>query len=121
MKVLILEDEQMMARLLSTLLNLEGFDVEVYEDFSGLTSKMILSSGADILFMDVNLKQKSSIPLLKEIRKRKKGQNLRIIMTSGMNLKKECLETGANHFLLKPFMPDELITILKTYKDQKFL
>ena len=28
-------------------------------------------------------------------------------------MKEECLSLGANAFLLKPFMPDELISVLK--------
>jgi len=30
-----------------------------------------------------------------------------------MNVKDECLSLGANAFLLKPFMPDDLLRILK--------
>jgi len=38
---------------------------------------------------------------------------LRIIMTSGMNLKENCLNDGANAFIMKPFMPEELINTLQ--------
>jgi len=34
-------------------------------------------------------------------------------MTSGLNVKEECIRRGADHFLLKPFMPDDLINALK--------
>jgi hypothetical protein len=34
-------------------------------------------------------------------------------MTSGFNVKEECINRGANAFLLKPFMPDDLIKALK--------
>jgi CheY-like chemotaxis protein len=41
-------------------------------------------------------------------------------MTSGMNLKKECLQSGADAFIQKPFMPDELISLInKSYKSTK--
>jgi CheY-like chemotaxis protein len=32
---------------------------------------------------------------------------------TGLNVKDECLRRGANHFLLKPFMPDDLLKVLK--------
>jgi CheY-like chemotaxis protein len=34
-------------------------------------------------------------------------------MSSGANVKEECMSSGANGFLLKPYMPDDLITLLK--------
>jgi CheY-like chemotaxis protein len=34
-------------------------------------------------------------------------------MISGLNVKEECLKRGADGFLLKPFMPDDLIQMLK--------
>jgi DNA-binding NarL/FixJ family response regulator len=34
-------------------------------------------------------------------------------MSSGLNLKKECIQAGADGFILKPFMPDELIKLIR--------
>jgi CheY-like chemotaxis protein len=34
-------------------------------------------------------------------------------MTSGMDMKDQCLNAGANGFIMKPFMPDELIKKLR--------
>jgi len=34
-------------------------------------------------------------------------------MTSGMDVKERCLEAGADAFLLKPYMPDELMAKLR--------
>ena len=34
-------------------------------------------------------------------------------MTSGMNLREECFKRGATDFLLKPYMPDDLVSTLK--------
>jgi DNA-binding NarL/FixJ family response regulator len=30
-------------------------------------------------------------------------------MASGMDVKDECLKAGANGFLMKPYMPDDLV------------
>jgi len=51
--------------------------------------------------------------IVQAIRKNSELANVRIVMTSGMNVKDECLQHGANHFLLKPFMPDDLLKVLK--------
>jgi CheY-like chemotaxis protein len=47
------------------------------------------------------------------IRKNPALANVRIVMTSGLNMKEECLRHGANYFLMKPFMPDDLLKLLK--------
>jgi CheY-like chemotaxis protein len=39
--------------------------------------------------------------------------NVRVVMTSGLNVREECLRHGANAFLMKPFMPDDLLKLLK--------
>jgi CheY-like chemotaxis protein len=65
------------------------------------------------LFMDVHLGGQSGIEILDEIRKQKELSNVRIVMTSGLNVKEECINRGADAFLLKPFMPDDLIKALK--------
>jgi CheY-like chemotaxis protein len=51
--------------------------------------------------------------ILDTIRKQTELSDVRIVMTSGLNVKEECINRGANAFLLKPFMPDDLIRALK--------
>ena len=38
---------------------------------------------------------------------------LKIVMASGIDKTEECLAAGANVFLLKPYMPNELFDILR--------
>ena len=47
--------------------------------------------------------------ILEAIRKNNDIANVRVVMTSGSDMKEECIRRGANAFLLKPFMPDDLI------------
>ena len=49
----------------------------------------------------------------KQFAKNKDLADVRVVMTSGLNVQEECLRRGANAFLLKPFMPDDLIRLLK--------
>ena len=39
--------------------------------------------------------------------------NIRIIMSSGSDYKDLCLRLGADDFLMKPYMPDDLIKMIK--------
>jgi len=111
-KILLAEDDHTMVSLLQTLLKMEGFDV-VAVDLDADVPSMILSEKPDILFMDVHLGQQNGMEIVDAIRGNPAIVGLRIIMTSGMNVKAECLRRGANDFILKPFMPDDLLAKLR--------
>ena len=67
----------------------------------------------DVLLLDVHLSRQSGLEILEELRRSEDTKNVRVVMSSGANVKEECMRRGANGFLLKPFMPDDLISILK--------
>ena len=111
-KILLAEDDHTMVSLLKTLLKMEGFEV-VALDVNADVPAAVLQENPDALLMDVHLGQQSGLNIVQAIRKIPELSNVRIVMTSGLNVKEECLKHGANHFLLKPFMPDDLLKVLK--------
>lgn len=111
-KVLLAEDDVTMLSLLKTLLNMEGFEVAALLAETDVP-EALRTEKPDILLMDVHLANQSGLDILDDIRKTQDVSAMRVIMSSGSNVKDECMKHGANGFLLKPYMPDELITILK--------
>jgi DNA-binding response OmpR family regulator len=111
-KVLLAEDDATMVSLLQTLLKMEGFDVLAL-DASSDVAAAVQREKPDALFMDVHLGGQSGMHILESIRRNQENADVRVIMTSGMNMKEECISRGADVFLLKPFMPDDLINALK--------
>ena len=111
-KVLLAEDDRTMVSLLQTLLKMEGFET-VALDTGADVPGAVLREKPDVLFMDVHLGRQSGMDIVESIRKDPLIANVRVVMTSGLDVKKECLQRGADDFLLKPFMPDDLIGILK--------
>jgi len=113
--IMLIEDDRTIQNLLKIILELEGFSVTVCNSTqSAEIKKQIISIQPDILILDVNLHEINGIQLLLEIRASREVNHIKVIMTSGMELKEECLSAGANAFLLKPFMPDDLIGLLKS-------
>lgn len=111
-KVMLAEDDATMLHLLKTLLKMEGFlpiPLEVDDDIVA----EVLSQQPDILLMDVHLANKNGIDELKKLRAADGGGRTRVVMASGLDFHEECLRFGANAFLQKPFMPDELIAALR--------
>lgn len=111
-KILLAEDDPTMVSLLKTLLKMEGFDVVVLDVYSDVVAA-VEKEKPHALFMDVHLGGKSGMQILESIRSNHNISKIRIVMTSGMNMKEECINRGADTFLLKPFMPDDLIKALQ--------
>ena len=111
-KVLLAEDDKTMVSLLKTLLNMEGFEVLALDVNADVPAE-VQREKPHALFMDVHLGGQSGMEILDTIRRQQDLADVRIVMTSGLNVKDECITRGANAFLLKPFMPDDLIKALK--------
>ena len=114
-KIFLAEDDQTMVTLLKTLLKIEGFEVESIDLARGDLLTQLKDNVPPVLLLDVNLPGQNGMEIVREMRKDERFNDTRVVMASGMSLKKECLASGANDFLLKPYMPDDLISILKKY------
>ena len=113
-KIMIVEDEPTTRTLLSTLLGFEGYQIlqtnELTEE--GIYNN-IISLNPDLVLMDVHLRQGNGLNLLQKIRKGSSCNNLFVVITSGEDYSYECRKFGADGFLMKPYMPDDLIILLK--------
>jgi len=114
---MLVEDDLTMVELLKTLLELEGFDICQFSDGDEFF-EVLAQELPDIVFMDVFLEKFSQedingLTLLNQIRGRPEFEHTKIIMASGLDLENESKEQGADGFLLKPYMPDNLISLLE--------
>lgn len=116
-KVMLVDDDIIMVDLLKTLLEMEGYDICHYADgdefFDVLSQEL-----PDIVFMDVYLDKFSQndidgLTLLGQMRKHPEYEDMKVIMSSGLDLYNESINQGADGFLLKPYMPDKLINLLE--------
>lgn len=113
-KILILEDNAMMRSLLQTLLELENFQVTCPTFPLNEPLKVIREAKPDIILMDINLPGINGLTLLELIRSSEDLKSIKVIMSSGSDLKQESLKAGADSYLMKPYMPDDLIHLAKT-------
>ena len=113
-KIMLVDDDPITKTLLQTLLEMEGFKVVPWDLGTNVLETVHLEQ-PDLIVMDVNLNGLDGIEVLRELRADQKLQEVRIIMSSGMNYQEECKQGGANDFLLKPYMPDDLINLIKKY------
>ncbi len=100
-----------MLSLLSTLLELEGYEVAKVEDENPESIFQELQKNQpDLLLLDVHLRQFNGLDLLRRIKQDSQLNKVKVLMSSGMDFRFECKQAGADDFILKPYMPDALIT-----------
>jgi CheY-like chemotaxis protein len=113
-KVMLIEDDHTLVGLLKTLLEIEGFLITIPDNLASLQICAVLrQEQPDAVLMDVNMRGANGLDLLREIRQAKDLDGIPVIMTSGMHLEEQCLAAGAAAFVLKPFIPDQLISTIR--------
>jgi CheY-like chemotaxis protein len=113
-KVLLAEDDYTMISLLKTLLGMEGYQVSTLLEKTGDVIKNVRREMPDVILLDVHLGSQNGVELLRKIRQAADLKSIKVIMTSGMDMQDQCLAAGADDFLLKPYMPDDLTRKLRT-------
>lgn len=110
--MMIVDDDNTMVTLLKTLLELDGF--EVYATTRpGEFVNSLYRERPDLVIMDVFLTNQDGIELLRQVRSTPDFTNMPVIMTSGMDVSDQCLEAGADGFMLKPYSPPDLIDMIR--------
>ena len=113
-EILLIEDDATMRSLLKTLIELDGQNhVTVVANPKVELLQSLQNIKPTLVIMDVHLKDANGIELLKQIRQLNLSWRPKVILSSGMDLKTECLQAGADGFLMKPYMPDDLFRYLK--------
>ena len=113
MKILIIDDDKEIVALIKKSLSAQSWLVEcAYNGSQGL--KMIKNGGYSILILDLSLPKISGREIIKEIRNSKNKIPIIILsVQSEIGDKKELFSLGADDYLTKPFLIDELIIRVK--------
>lgn len=112
-KIMLIEDDATMVSLLRTLLEIEGYQVIEYKLEENVLAP-ITRAKPDVIILDVHLQKISGLDLIRSIRQTTGIREVRVIMSSGKDMRADCMLAGADDFLLKPFMPDELIKSIRS-------
>ena len=112
MKILIIEDEKLLADSLKTLLERKGFQVEVAYD--GETGEEYAELGVyDLLILDVMIPKMDGYQVARQVRaKRCATPILMLTAKSSLEDRIEGLNAGADYYLTKPFDTRELLACI---------
>lgn len=115
-KIWVLEEDEALSFLLSTTIDLEGYDVETLSNIqtiSALADVSFFSPPAVIIIDAGSVDTMPGVNICKNLKEDKKFINSKIIVTSVLHDKELILNSGADLYLPKPY---ELLTIMQWIK-----
>ena len=112
MRILIVEDEKLLADSLQAMLEKKGFEVEVaYDGESG--EEYALLGVYDLLILDVMMPKLNGYELARQVRAKRLGVPILMLTArAGLEDRIEGLNAGADYYLTKPFDTRELLACI---------
>src|SRR3984957_10400787 len=114
MRVLVVEDDRMIAKGLHTALKQDGYAVDGVSDGKS-ASAALRSSRFDIVLLDLGLPERDGLEVLRELRSRDDATPV-IIVTARDDVQNRIqgLDAGADDYIIKPFDLDEVAARMRS-------
>jgi DNA-binding response OmpR family regulator len=110
-KILVIEDDTNIARVLQLELEHEGFAVEVCGDGASAIERAL--KGPDLVILDVLLPRIDGLEVCRRVRKHSSVPIIMLTAKDAVPDRITGLDTGANDYLTKPFSIDELLARIR--------
>jgi two-component system, OmpR family, KDP operon response regulator KdpE len=112
LKVLVVDDEPPIRKLLRTGLSTQGY--EILEAPNGKTSLELLAQNPDLVILDLGLPDMQGLELLRMMRARNEAVPIVVLSSRGDEVGKvQALDLGADDYITKPFGMDELLARMR--------
>ena len=113
-KVLIVEDDILIAELGRDYLNASGFEAEIQQNGTHILD-MVRKEKYDALILDIMLPGKSGLDICRELRRESSIPILMVTAKKEEVDKLRGLGLGADDYMVKPFSPAELVARVRTH------
>ena len=111
-KILLVEDEEKLARMVEMELKYEGYQVDkAFDGRSGL--EMAQSGGYDLILLDIMLPQLSGMEVLRRLRRTQQTPVIMLTARDSVVDKVSGLDSGADDYITKPFAIEELLARIR--------
>jgi two-component system KDP operon response regulator KdpE len=112
LKVLVVDDEPPIRKLLRMGLSTQGYDI--LEAPNGRTSLELLAQNPDLVILDLGLPDMQGLELLRMMRARNEAVPIVVLSSRGDEVGKvQALDLGADDYITKPFGMDELLARMR--------
>ena len=123
-KLLVIEDDLIMSKVLLRIFRSEKYEVS----HSGTIAdgfQTCLKELPDLVLLDINLPDGSGLDLCRRMKETQQIKHIPIVILTGdatsVDSKVQGLESGAEDYILKPFISDELIARVSGILKRSFL
>ena len=111
-KILLIEDEEKLARMVELELRYEGYEVtKVFDGRSGLEEA--LKGSHDLVLLDIMLPVMSGMEVLRRLRRDSKIPVIMLTARDAVMDKVSGLDSGADDYITKPFAIEELLARIR--------
>jgi putative two-component system response regulator len=114
-RILVVDDEATMRRLLEKLLRMEGYDVLLASSGEQALAELF-KHGADTVLLDMRMPGMTGLEVCRQIRNHPKTLHTPVVFITAVNdreLRRRGMEAGADDFLSKPFDEVELLARIR--------
>jgi len=122
-KLLVIEDDSIMAKVLTRIFTSEKYEVK-HSPTAAEGFQSCLKELPDLVLMDINLPDGSGLDLCKKMKENQRIKHIPIILLTGdatsVESKIQGMESGAEDYVLKPFITDELLARVKGVLKRSF-
>ena len=120
-RVLIIDDDPTLRRLVQVVFERDGFDVSLASEGSEGV-RLALMNPPNIIILDIIMEGLHGFEVCKMLRANSSIRHTAIIITSGKSFKPDidkAMELGADSYVVKPFSPKELLKIAIQYMNER--
>ena len=111
-RILLVEDEEKLARMVELELKYEGYSVEkAFDGRKGL--ELALSGACDLVLLDIMLPQLSGMEVLRRLRRESQVPVIMLTARDSVVDKVSGLDSGADDYITKPFAIEELLARIR--------
>ena len=115
MRILVVEDDREISRLIETCLKIEGYEVFIASNGEEAL-QLAAAEPLNLILMDVMMPQMDGMDALKRLKEDKKTAGIPVVMLTAKTTSEEIvqsLQAGADLHLIKPFTCSELTAIIR--------
>jgi DNA-binding response OmpR family regulator len=115
-KVMVIDDEPAIHKLLQTILEHEGFQIMGLEERKD-ARETVSRRRPDVIILDIMMPEVDGFQILKMLKEDEETREIPVLVLTVRSLREDrerAMALGADHYMTKPFQPSELVEAVRS-------